>query len=110
MERKSLLEVVNNIPDSGSIIQRTGIENILSERGTRYGDFSDHAHIAQCLKFVMHETPKWSELSADKKEALDMIQHKIARILNGDPEYMDSWTDIIGYTQLVIDRLKGNEK
>ena len=39
-------------------------------------------------------------------------QHKIGRILNGDPDYQDSWTDIIGYTRLVevdlIERAKPN--
>jgi hypothetical protein len=35
-----------------------------------------------------------------------MVQHKIARILNGDPEYHDSWFDIIGYTKLIADTLQ----
>jgi hypothetical protein len=39
-----------------------------------------------------------------------MIQHKIARILNGDPNYHDSWHDIGGYSKLVADRLIGIEK
>jgi len=39
-------------------------------------------------------------------EALDMIQHKIARILNGDPYYEDSWVDVIGYAQLALDRIR----
>lgn len=30
-----------------------------------------------------------------------MIQHKIGRILNGDPAYADSWHDIAGYATLV---------
>jgi hypothetical protein len=34
-----------------------------------------------------------------------MIAHKIGRILNGDPNYADSWIDIAGYAQLVADRL-----
>jgi len=36
-----------------------------------------------------------------------MVVHKIARILNGDPNYDDSWVDISGYTKLVADRLQG---
>jgi hypothetical protein len=39
-----------------------------------------------------------------------MIAHKIGRILNGDPDYIDSWDDIAGYAKLVADRLRGNEK
>jgi hypothetical protein len=34
-----------------------------------------------------------------------MILHKIARIVNGDPNWSDSWRDIAGYATLVADRL-----
>jgi hypothetical protein len=34
-----------------------------------------------------------------------MISHKIARILNGDPCYHDSWHDIVGFAKLVADGL-----
>ena len=79
----------------------TDVDATLEQRGNRYGSFIDHAEITQSLKLVMHNTPNWSALSVDKKEALDMVAHKIARILNGDPEYKDSWHDISGYTQLI---------
>jgi hypothetical protein len=36
-----------------------------------------------------------------------MIQHKIGRILNGDPDYVDNWDDIAGYSQLVAKLLRG---
>ena len=77
------------------------VQNTLNEREDRYGSFSGHAGIAQALKRVMHDSPKWTLLYPDQKEALEMIQHKIARILNGDPFYMDSWHDISGYATLV---------
>ncbi len=82
------------------------IGEMLIARGSKYGAFPDHAQITQDLKCVMQETPKWRSLSNDKKEALEMIAHKIGRILNGDPEYRDSWVDICGYSQLVVDTLK----
>jgi hypothetical protein len=41
----------------------------------------------------------------DQREALDMIAHKIGRILNGDPNYADSWHDLEGYARLVEQRL-----
>lgn len=86
----------------------TDIKAVLQERGTRYGEFRDHAAISQELKGVMHATDGWiARLDADMQEALDMIQHKVARILNGDPSYADSWVDIAGYAQLVADRLEG---
>ena len=79
---------------------------ILKERGNRYGRFSGTAKIVQSIKTAMQEGRNWQRLSDDKKEALEMVAHKIARILNGDQEYLDSWTDIVGYAQLVVDNLK----
>lgn len=82
---------------------------ILVERGERYGKFTDHAAISQDLKSVMigANPVKWGRMAPDQREALEMVQHKVARILNGDADYEDSWRDIAGYAQLVADRLKG---
>ena len=41
-----------------------------------------------------------------QREGLEMIAHKISRILNGDPNYDDSWVDIAGYAQLVVDAIR----
>lgn len=82
------------------------IDDTLKERGNRYGEFDEHANITQALKITMQNTGNWSVLANDQREALEMIAHKIGRILNGDPNYIDSWHDIIGYTKLVEDRLK----
>ena len=86
------------------------IDSTLNERGRRYGDFSGHAEITQGLKEVMQSTANWAELADDQKEALEMTAHKIGRILNGDPNYLDSWHDIIGYIRLVEQRLEMREK
>ena len=81
------------------------ISATLEERGSRYGIFSEHARITQSIKAAMADSPNWNRLAADQREALEMIAHKAGRILNGDPDYHDSWHDIIGYTKLVADRL-----
>lgn len=78
-----------------------GIEATLAERGTRYGVFAEHARITQAVKAAMVDSPNWDELSPEAKEALEMVAHKIGRILNGDPTYKDSWVDIEGYVHLV---------
>ena len=78
-----------------------GIDATLDERGTRYGDFGEHARITQAIKQAMVDSPNWYVLPSPMKESLDMIAHKIGRILNGDPSYKDSWTDIVGYARLV---------
>jgi len=85
------------------------ITDTLQERGQRYGVFTRHAEISQQLKEVINQY-QTKVLAADQQEALDMICHKIGRILNGDPDYADSWHDIAGYAQLVADRLNGTER
>lgn len=82
-------------------------EMILKERGSRYGSFADNARVSQELtKIVRNEQENrikrgqlpltWYEL-----EALEMIFHKVARIVSGnDASYADNWDDIAGYAQL----------
>jgi hypothetical protein len=81
------------------------VSAILDERGKRYGSFIGHAAISPALKHIIFESRSDMELMPDQREALEMIAHKIARIVNGDPNYADSWLDIAGYAQLVADRL-----
>lgn len=88
------------------------VDAVLAERGSRYGVFKDHAHITQDLKnaIALHLLSRNKRLASDQQEALDMIAHKIGRIVNGDPDYADSWVDIAGYAKLVADRLEGVER
>lgn len=79
------------------------IQETLKQRGEQYGDFSSHADISQTLKQRLRYAPN---LSPIHREALEMIFHKIARILNGNPNHWDSWHDIAGYATLVADRVK----
>lgn len=91
----------------------TDITATLTERGQRYGVFREHAEITQQLKRVIAIYVRRKPvcfLAPDQQEALDMICHKIGRIINGDPDYADTWHDIAGYAQLVADRLNGVER
>lgn len=82
------------------------VNEVLEERGDRYGKFSDNAGVAQNIKQAMH-TLKFYKLSADKQEALDQIASKISRIVTANAsEYKDSWTDIQGYAKLIADTLE----
>jgi hypothetical protein len=83
------------------------ISDLLDARAKHYGKFVDQARIAQDLKTVVHRERGHSNLSVDQAEALDMILHKIARIINGDPNHIDSWVDVAGYASLISDRLQG---
>lgn len=77
----------------------------LKERGNRYGSFEGQSALCQSLKAVMQASAGWKRLSPSQKESLEMIQHKVARILNGDPNYADSWHDIAGYATLIDEQL-----
>jgi hypothetical protein len=87
----------------------TNVDKILDERASTYGRFVDVAKVAQQLKHVAaaHTNAVGVELKHDQIEALEMIFSKIARIVNGNAGYVDSWVDIAGYAQLVADRLQG---
>ena len=97
-------------PQPCEVVECEGIDKVLNERGSRYGKFSEHALITQNIKAAMRHSPNWNKLPEDMKEALEMVAHKVGRILNGDPHYDDSWVDIVGYTQLVVDRLQGRAR
>lgn len=79
----------------------TKIDEVLAERGSNYGLFPEHARITQNIKAAMKDSKNWNELDLAMTEALEMIAHKLGRILNGNPTYKDSWTDIIGYATLI---------
>ena len=92
---------------SGSV----NIGTLLTARGSRYGKFKDTAQVAQELKRVLtrHAHAINASFSDSQWEALEMICHKTARIVNGDPNYIDSWDDIAGYAKLIADELRGIE-
>ena len=48
----------------------------------------------------------WAKLTDPQKEALEMIAHKIGRILAGRPAFRDQWDDIAGYAKLVAYRCR----
>lgn len=77
------------------------IDTVLADRGSRYGTFESNARVAQNLKEVMRSGSSWSRLTLAQKEGLDMIQHKVARMVNGDPTYLDNIVDILGYGTLI---------
>lgn len=91
------------------------IDETLVERGKRYGKFTGHAQVSQEIQIAMADGlarngKDWNSMKYDQVEALFMIAHKIGRIINGDPDYADSWVDIAGYAKLVSDRLEGHER
>jgi hypothetical protein len=84
----------------------SNLTDILTDRQKTHGDFEDHARITQRFKNVFYaelqerDVREQAPLVHRQIEAIDMILHKIGRIIAGDPNYEDHWTDIAGYAQI----------
>jgi hypothetical protein len=85
------------------------VDKILEERESNYGSFKTQSLLAQSLKEAVKSHPNWDSLPSYVKESFEMILHKMARVVNGKVSYEDSYVDIIGYTQLILDELKKEE-
>jgi Domain of unknown function (DUF6378) len=86
------------------------VDEILEERGHRYGDFGDNARVSQGFKHVMLRSNIGQVIPDYQKEALDLIFTKISRIVTGDFTYVDNWDDIAGYATLIANRLREDQK
>lgn len=82
------------------------IKKVLDERGSQYGDFRTQGFIAQRLKEIARDTHGFDRMEDYQREAIDMILHKISRLLNGNPNHLDSWVDIEGYARCVSTRIE----
>ncbi|MCK3654275.1 hypothetical protein A4G19_15800 [Pasteurellaceae bacterium Macca] len=74
------------------------ITETLNQRGKNYGNFNQLAFINRKLDNVIDE--HGTHLDATQRKALEMILHKVSRILNGNAHYADNWVDIAGYAHL----------
>ena len=77
------------------------ITETLDQREGRYGEYVKVAATAQQLKETLRSGDSWIMMEAYMQESLDLIANKLARIVNGDPFYDDSWHDVGGYAKLV---------
>lgn len=85
------------------------VETMLSEREKTHGNFRDHARCTQRLKAVLRDELEivGKTLTMEQQEALDMIFHKIGRMVAGDANFIDHWDDMAGYSTLVAKILRG---
>ena len=78
------------------------IKETLDTREEQYGLYNIVGKISQDIKKIISESPNYKYMPPYMRESLDMIANKMARILNGNYYYADSWHDISGYASLVI--------
>ena len=86
----------------------TTLQQTLNERAATHGFFAVNSRISQQLKELIRNQDSYEKLTYAQRESLDMIVHKTSRILSGDPKFIDSWRDIAGYAQLVVDELQSD--
>jgi hypothetical protein len=75
--------------------------DLLNEREASHGDFRDTSETAQALKNTLRNSANWRNMNGAQREALDMIANKLARVCNGDANFLDHWVDVAGYATLV---------
>ena len=98
--------------DDESAQQEADVDETLNTRAQDYGKFKDGAALMQGIKRLLADHARAHDklFADDQWEALEMIVHKIGRIVNGNPDKVDSWVDIAGYATLIADRLQGNAR
>jgi len=85
------------------------VNKILKARAGTYGEYRDVSQISQDIKKVIKNSRNYPLMPAYMLESLELIANKLARILNGDPMYDDSWRDISGYCTLVLMEMEDME-
>lgn len=84
----------------------SSVDETLSTRGSRYGEFTDVADVTAKLYGVLCQKMQGrDEFESYHIEAIHMICQKLARAVCGDPMYADNWHDIQGYAKLVEDEI-----
>jgi len=93
-------------------VESVSVDKTLDARAEMYGKFKDGAALMQSIKRELsaHAAKHNKTFADDQWEALEMIVHKIGRIVNGDPDVTDHWVDIAGYATLIAERLEGNAR
>jgi hypothetical protein len=87
---------INAMSDSSSDVKK-----IIEQRQNTHGDFRKVSSMSQQLCIDMQSGVNWDTMPDHFREGLEMIQHKIARILSGDPHFAEHWLDIAGYATRV---------
>jgi len=105
-ETQTITITTSPVEEAGEIVAT------LTDRGVQYGKYKGHAQVTQSIKRIMadHARANDKTFTDTQWESLEMIAHKIGRIVNGNPDHRDSWLDIAGYAQLVADELIGIDR
>ena len=86
-----------------------GVDATLAERQSTYGNFEDVAFVTENIMSILAKVRVngLDDFPNTHRMALYMIASKMARIVNGDFNHLDSWHDIGGYAKLIEKLIKG---
>lgn len=84
-------------------VRQSKIDETLAERQAQYGCFEDVAFVTESIMGILSKVRGngLQDLPYPHRMALYMIASKMARIVNGDLNHLDSWHDIGGYAKLI---------
>lgn len=83
------------------------LNTTLATRGSKYGEIESNCIVTAGLMRIVMTGDNADQLTDVHRECLHMICHKIARMVNGDVNYIDNPHDIAGYATLLEGYLKG---
>lgn len=81
-------------------VRQQSIDATLAERQSTYGSFEDVAFVTENIINVLKKC-NYDYMPHTHKMAMYMIASKMARLVSGDCNHLDSWHDIQGYAKLV---------
>lgn len=88
---------------AGQFLANPPFKMDIPNRDQQHGGMEAVGIVSRRIKLAMRSSLNWGELSDGHAEALDMIAHKIARILSGaDPHDRQHWEDVAGYAQAAM--------
>lgn len=86
-------------------------EEVIKERQSTHGEFHECAEVSQDIMRALRKGRRFKDLSDAQVEALQMVAHKMHRIVCGNPDHDDHWLDGAGYFTLGLqDVLRRNPK
>lgn len=80
-------------------------KDVVAIRDSNYGGFDGISATCQQLKDIARSSPAWESLTPPEREGVDMILHKLSRILHSPKKIRDSWVDIGGYARVTLKAL-----
>jgi len=89
------------------------LDQILLDRSCKYGSFADVAsRTSRIFHAIYCNAPEFGNKTVTPlhSEALHMIAYKLARLVNGRINDLDSWHDIAGYAMLVYQHIQSEQE